>query len=675
MNIKQNNIRVLLCKETYNAKELAYLAKLLNYCNDIYYNSEEDSPLSDAEYDLLYKRYNQQSSTPITSLTPAREGKRLVNVSHDYPELVGTLGKITNKEELKEWIFDKYSELGLKPTEKVKMIYSHKEDGNSICGTFNEDGTPKSFLTRGKDGEGADMTSRFQDIKLKLPVKTPMEFGIKFEAVMTNENFDEYNEEYLARNGRELSSNRSAVGGILNGDKNAEFINYVQLVPLTVKVKGKELDKEKQIKIIEKFYKQNPRILPYQYFITEGTAQENYEAIAEYYDKMSEERVKLNKPIDGLVIEFNDVKYRERLGRSDGENNFDVALKFPPLAKPSTVKDIRFYYGKSGRITPVVHFEPVYFNGAECKNVSISNYKRYKELNLSVGDHVNITYNHDVLCYLHLDPTKKQLNNPIPFITKCPICHEELEVNENETFVSCVNKQCAGRKAGRIENYLIKMGIKGIKANTIERLFQARLIDDIEDLYKLTVNEIMSMDGFKATSAANIYEAINGKKDVKSYELLGSLQIPQFSLKSAKEVLKYYTLDELVKLHRSEKKFISEISDLHGFKDITARHLYDGIESNKKTIKELLKVLNVEETKLDPNAVAEESYTFVFTGFRDKDLQDKLESKGHKVTSSVSKNTNYLVVKDVNSTSSKVKKAKEIGVNVISIEDAKLMTD
>lgn len=342
-------ILVLLKLKKYNEAQLKFLRKLLTYCNDIYYNSDNDSPLSDAEYDILYKRYNEQSSVPFTSLTPAKEGKKLVNVSHDYPELVGTLAKITNKDELYDWIFDKYDELGLKHNEKVKMIYSHKEDGNSICGTFNEDGTPKSFLTRGKDGEGADMTSRFQDINLKLPTKTPHEFGIKFEAVMTNENFNEYNEEYVARNGRELSSNRSAVGGILNGDKNAEFTNFVQLVPLSVKVKGKEIDKETQLKIIERFYKQNSRILPITYFIVEGTAQEIYEEICEYYDKMSEERVKLNKPIDGLVIEFNDVKYRTKLGRSDSENNFDVALKFPPLAKPSVVKDIRFYYGNSGK--------------------------------------------------------------------------------------------------------------------------------------------------------------------------------------------------------------------------------------------------------------------------------------------------------------------------------------
>lgn len=325
------------------------------------------------------------------------------------------------------------------------------------------------------------------------------------------------------------------------------------------------------------------------------------------------------------------------------------------------------------RITPVVHFEPVYFNGAECKNVSIANYKRFKELNLSVGDHVNITYNNDVLCYLHLDHTKKQLNNPIPFITKCPICHEKLEVNKNETFVSCVNKECTGKKAGRVENYLIKMGIKGIKANTIARLFQARLIKDIEDLYRLSVNDIMAMDGFKATSAANIYEAINSKKVVKSYELLGSLHIEHFSLKSAKEILKHYTLDELMSLHRSEKRFISEISKLYGFKDITARYLYNGLNDNKKTINALSKILTIEETKIDPNNVAEEVYTFVFTGFRDKALQESLEQKGHKVTSSVSKNTNYLVVKDVNSTSSKVKKAKELGVKVISIEEANKM--
>lgn len=671
MKINNNNIRILLTKETYTEKELTYLRKLLSYCNTIYYNTGEESPLSDFDYDTLLKKYNQQAKESLTTLTPAKTGKKLVNVSHDYPELVGTLDKITNKQELQDWLKVKWKELKLTSKDVVNMIYSNKEDGNSLCITFDKEGNVKSALTRGKEGQGADMTELFKDLKLKLPIKKKFEFGVKFEAVMTYENFDKYNEEYEKLNGKSLSSSRSAVAGILNSDVGYKFINYVSLVPLTVKIKDSDLNKVEQIKIMDLFLRQSPMILPYNGYLVSGTIKDIYREISNYYDKMSKERIELNKPIDGIVIEFADTQYKKQLGRQDDRNNFDVALKFPPLAKSTRIVDINFYYGKSSVITPVAVFEEVEFNGAKCKNVSLANYKRFKELNLSKGDYVNITYNHDVLCYLHLDPTKKQLNNPIPFITKCPICHEELKVNDNETFVSCINPECEGRKAGRIENYMTKIGLKGIKENTIERLLQARLIHEIYDIYDISITDIIGMQGFQYKSAENIYNTIHSKMELKSYELLGSLQINQFSIKSAKEIMKYYTLEELLELHRTKTKFLKEISSLHGFKDITANHIYEGIKENKKTIKELCKRLTIIDTKLDLSNIDNDSlYKFVFTGFRDKELQAKLEEKGHSVTSSVSKNTNYLVVKDVNSTSSKIKKAKDLGINVISIEEA-----
>lgn len=672
MKVNQNNIRILLQKESYNEKELKYLKALLLACNDIYYNTDEESPLSDADYDLLLSRYNKQVDNKLTTLTPAKQGKRLVNVMHDYPELVGTLDKITNKDELKEWLEDKFEEVGLNKDDIVSMTYSHKEDGNSLCITFNEDGTVKSALTRGKEGQGADMTSLFKDLKLTLPTKSKYEFGVKFEAVMTDEDFKEYNEEYEKLNNRSLSSNRSAVAGILGNDNGHKFIKYVSLVPLTIKIKDKDISKDNQIKFLKAFSKQSKKVLPYNFFCVEGTLKDIYKEISRYYDKMSSERMNLNKPIDGLVIEFNDVKIRKALGRQDDRNNFDVALKFPPLAKNSKVIDINFYYGKSGRITPVVNFEEVIFNGASCTNVSIANYKRFKELNLSKGDSVRITYNNDVLCYLHLDPTKKQLNNPIPFIKNCPICHEPLTINNTETFVSCENPECAGRKVGKIENYLIKIGLKGIKESTIERLFQARLIKDIEDLYKVTITEIMSLNGFQSKMATNIYDIIHSKMELKSYELLGALHIDQFSIRSAREIMKLYTIDELMELHRSKSNFINTISQVKGFKDVTATHIYNGLKENKKTIEALRQILTIHEVKVtDGNEV--EGSKFVFTGFRDKDLQSQLEEKGHSVLSSVSKNTNYLVVKDKSSSSSKVKKAIQLGVNVIDINELKSM--
>ena len=676
MKVTKRNIDILLSKEVYNTKELTYLKALLEYCNDVYYNAEDNdvSPLTDIEFDTLFNRYNSQvkKSNKVTTLTKPTKGKKMVNVEHEYPELVGTLDKITNKEELKEWLIKKFSDAGIGSKEEIELCVSNKEDGNSICGTFNLDGTAESFLTRGKEGQGADMTELFNHIKLKLPVKNNAnKFGVKFEAVMLDEDFEKYNEEYQKINNKSLSNNRSAVAGILGSDEGYKFIKYVSLVPLTVKVLNKEVDKSTQIKIFESFMKQSKFIKPFNYKLFKGTKAKLYKDIVSYYEKMTKERETLNKPIDGLVIEFTDLKIRKKLGREHDRNKFDVAFKFPPMTKKSKVKSIKFYYGKTGTITPVVHFEDVIFNGAVCNHVSIANYKRFKELNLSVGDSVIIDYRNDVLAYLSLDKTAAQKNNPIPFIKNCPICDSKLKINDNETFVYCDNSKCKGRVVGKLENYLIKIGLKGIKTSTLEKLVEGGLIETIPDLYRLKVKDIMQIEGFLEKSASNIVSIINSKQELYSYELLGSLQINQFSRRSAKVIMKKFTLEELLELHKDRINFLLKISDIEGFKTLTASYIYDGITDNMDIIKFLMKKLTIKETKTTENKVNGQTYKFVFTGFRDKVLQEELENEGHTVTSSVSKNTNYLVVKDKTATSTKITKAKELGVTIIDIDDAK----
>lgn len=661
-----------------NEKQLDSVKKVLDKCCDIYYNTDQTPPLTDEEFDftlLNYKKYRE-----YTTLTKST-AKRLVNVGHIFPDLVGTTTKVNSVYEsekpskdhysLEEWIDD----LGVDELFRFGVTFgiSDKYDGNSVCFEFDGDtGELISALTRGKDGEGADVTNLFTHIKYPY-LQPKMKIGMKTEIMVT----DEHKAILEEKMGREYAKNRSIVSAVLSREDGHKFSKYLDIVPLAVqyrndKIKYQNPPRSQQMFILKQLNGKFGDIDFNMSTVQVKSKEEALKGIKEIYNQYISNRDKLNYPIDGVVIEIVNQDLRDRLGRSGDTNNYDTALKFPYNEKKSKVKDIKFYTGTTGRITPVVVFEDIVFDGAVCNHVSVANYKRFKELNLAKGDSVIIEYRNEVLSYLQPDPSGKTNNPPIKFISKCPSCGEKLYVNKTKTFVNCKNEQCPAILKGRFVNWFEKLNIKGIKESTIERLINVGVITDIPDLYTLTKEDILKAEGLKDKSAQNILDAINSKTELYDWELLGSLGIESFSSSKAKELAKVYTLKDLFKM--KPEQMIASITSVEGFAEITAKYILNGIIKNKEVIKRLYKLLNVKMYKdvLEANKNnSGETYTIVFTGIRDKELQNKLEERGHKVTGSVSNNTDIVVCKDPNGSSSKIKKAKELGKEILTIEGIK----
>lgn len=648
------------------------LKEILTEASNAYYNTDTKI-ISDEEFDDLEREYQARFKEKFIGAEPA-SGKGTINVAHNYSDLVGTLSKCKNIDDFMEWYEDSVKKINCNYKNKEdgylpEICVSLKYDGNSIVIEY-KDGEVEKVLTRGKNGKGLDLTHVFKDYHILEYIKE--ECGIKYEVIMTYRNF----KQLMKDENISYANPRSIVAGKLGCDDAIKYTDYFTLVPLWVKYKDKELTKEEQYEILHKEFGNEWFVFvgAYAETIAEKDMDSVRKSMNKYYEKIQSIREKLPFMIDGIVIEFVDPNVRKQLGMNSGFPNWGTALKFPYMEKSSKVVKFDYCLGDTGRITPRVWFEPVEFNGTIHTKQSLQNYKRYKELNLSIGSDVLVQFSNDCLTYIErlnttnnllLDKNKKEEE------ILCPECGVVSEVNENETFLFCPNEHCPGKIVGRLQNYLTKMDIKGIKENMLMAFKEAGLVKDIEDLYTMDYSKIADIDRMGTKVVNNVKKAINSKVPY-DYEILGSLGIPNCSRTTSKDICKVYTLKEIINLYNTLGgiNFLDKLMGIEGIAEITAKYIYKGITDNYNTIEFLLNRNYIEYKNSIKTADKQE--TFVFTGFRDKVLQAELEAKGHKVTGSVSAKTTVVVTKDPAGKSSKLDKARTLNIPIITPEECKL---
>lgn len=670
--ISYNKAKEILEKKA--KKYYPHVKNLLNKASEAYYNSS-NVILSDDEYDDLYKLYNKITGEEIIGAEP--EGKKgTISVSHKYKNLVGTLRKAKNLDEIDEYL-KKYFKV---KKDEYNIRLSLKFDGNSVTIEYDENGNLIKALTRGKDGKGKDLTKAFKknNFNLKPLIYEDGAFAIKYECIISYENYNKICEEFE----EEYANPRSLVSGILGSDDAYKYSDYLTLVPLELRLWNNEgkmsfINNKKELfeDEIDEFYPNN-YYSEYSRKVVVKDYNEAYKEIKSYYDYVNSIRSELPFMIDGIVIEFIDKEIIDTYFYDPRgyipEHSF--ALKLPYLEAIGYVTDIDFCVGNSGRITPRIWFsdkdgKPIIFNGTEHTKQQISNYKRFKELNVGKGSKVLVTYNNDCLSYITkiICPENEKIE-PFEYCNECPICGGDVILIENdkgeETLTECENPNCPSRILGKLENYFIRMDIKGIKINTIETLFNDKLITDIPSLYNINWKKASTSIGPK--NAENMKEAIE-EKMYYDYEILGSLSIEKISLETTKIICKKYNLDEIFKLYNNDILYES-ILELDGFSKIKTNYFCEGFEKNLDIIRFLAK--RGYKNYKDEFKNVGDGLKIVFTGFRDGLLETKLERLGHKVTSSVSRKTNIVVYSD-NPGATKMNKAKELGIETMYIEDFK----
>ena len=656
--------------------------KLLEKASDLYYNTDKVI-LSDEEYDDIYKKYIDEVKKKNLNIkdydvqgSKPKTNKETLSIKHEYENLAGTLSKTNSLDDAKEFIMKQIDLFHNKP---FKIVYDLKYDGNSVIGEY-DNGKPYSFLTRGKDGLGMDLLDVFKTNKIFI--KEPC--AIKYEAIIEYNKFDKL----LTDKNLSYANPRSSISGILGKNDAKDYKDYITLVPLEIRYKNNNTFfnniKNRRIMLDDLNYVNHMKVFnsskPLETIEDiEKVKKFAVKKLEEFYNDILKKRNNLPCMIDGLVI---GVYTDDILNTEKYVNNipsFTLALKFPYLEKTSTVTDFSFTVGESGRITPNVHFKPLEFNGTKHTKQSLQNYKRFKELNLGIGSKILVQFRNDVLTYIQkIDTDENKKIKPYEYPNVCPVCGGDITIESNnieDTLSYCDNIFCPATVIGRYTNYLKKISLKKINKATIEKLYENNLLDgSIKSLYNLDKGKFFSIKGLSESSWKILNEELKNKS-LYDYEILGSLGIRNLSLETAKEFCKRYKLKEFIKDIETKDKIVllETIKNIDNFSDILSNTLINGINNNILDIKFLLNFnsksyLEELESNRSDNF---EPLSIVFTGFRDSEFKNYLELKGHKVNTSVSSKTDVLVVKDKFSNSSKILKAKELSIEILSIEEAK----
>jgi len=670
-------INILLSgTENYNSDDLIIIELIIKILQDIYNNSEVDSPVSDEDYDRLYELNKDLQMKEIVGAPINKVKDRKIGY-HSYPALRGTLDKIhfirkkdkgkDNRKSLEDWIKGIENKLGrkLNNVEKVARM-TPKYDGISGIFEFKSNlKTADKVLTRGDvdNNEAIDITDLFNGIKFNFGLvdikyyKEVMmcddnkyefmifneDYGVKTEIIMKDFDFEEF-----CKNERILKSSRSAVSSILNTSKdiNKNLLKYLTIIPLQYQ----RISDEFATSIL------NSRI---GFSLIEDITDFDY--IERVIETMVRSVRKDGIPIDGVVITLANENTIKQLGRENNINKFEVAYKLPPEQKRTIIKDVIMSTGILGSIAPVAIIEPVKINGNTITNISLGSIDTFEERKLRKGDEVIIKY--DVIPYLIIDETCKRNEKGKLFKTptECRYCKQPLV---KDPILKCVNENCDSRKIGKIINYAEKISIPNISSGIITLLYELGVVKSIKDLYFIKDHKqtILLFKGFGEKIFNKIVDSIKSRKTVYNYELLGSLGIPDIGRKIFKRILNIYYLNELkdICLNNDVKK----LTMIGGIKNKTAEKIIKGVNSNIELINFLCSELVIKED------LREYIGKVCFTKIRDREFEKFLDDKNILVVDNYNKGIDMVVVKDLGVQSSKVDKAKKDYIPIVTLEDA-----
>ena len=639
-----------------NAKQLK---SVLERAAQKYYEGE--SVMSDEVFDEMKAKYKELTGEAFQVGYSNITGKN--KTKHKY-DLVGTEGKINNIQQFLDWVELRKSQVN---ADVYPITYvSTKMDGLSVGAEINKGFKDIKFITRGDGVYGINITHVFNKHNIKGLLLSNYEFenpdtvecGITFEAIISWTNFNYIKDTYNLKG----TNPRSMLAGILSrleGDSeiNDDITSRIDLVPLRIIYEEDgQIDEYPLIPENEKDTLHLGQVIW-------------HNEVENFYNEIQNKRKTLDYMIDGVVIEFLTDTYRN-LGKHEGERKYSVALKFPYLEKVTKVINMRYdFNGVSGRVTPVVQFEPVIINGNTYQFVSLSNRKRFDELSLCVGDSIIFELRNDVLGYIRLEDEDRIAVNPIKFIDRCPSCNHVLETDENYSF--CSNVNCNGLRKGKIINYLTKLGVEGIAEETISDLYDAGVITTIEDLYEPAeelIVRIQTVPRYKLKSAENFVKAIKPIKSVTEGDLLGALNIPSISTTKANLITDNFELRDLI----NGKITGEEFTKIHGLGMATYEILMANLD--KFNIDIINFMYGIKCIKEKAPAASLNGKKVVFTGSvigykNRKEYESFLNDKGYKLTDTVSKDTYCVICNEKTSTSSKMVKAQKLNVPVYSQEE------
>ena len=650
------------------------LIEIINKLNYEYYTLDKPS-VSDQEYDRYMQeliKIELENPDIVRSDSPSvRVGGQVLDeftkVTHEIPML--SLGNVFNEDEL-----IKFDERIKKEVANPEYVCELKIDGLSVSLKY-EKGKFVRGATRGDGIIGEDITHNVKTIKsIPLKLKENIDIEIRGEIFMGKKVFEKLNIE-REKNGEEVFQNprNAAAGSIRQLDskiaakRNLDAFLYHLPNALNYGINTHY----EALKYIKKLgLKINPNI----------EKVKNINEVISYISYWTEHRDELPYEIDGIVIKLNDLNAQQQLGFTAKYPKWATAYKFPATEVLTKLIDIIFTVGRTGQVTPNAVLEPVRVAGSTVKRATLHNEDYVLSKDLKIGDIVSIRKAGDVIPEVVEPIIDRRTGNEIDFkmIDKCPICDSKLVKKEGQADYFCINKECPARHIEGLIHFVSRdaMNVDGLGERIIEDFYNMGYIRNFTDIYKLSSKkeELMELEGFGEKSVNNLLEAIENSKTNSLEKLLFALGIRQVGNKTAKLLSqKFRNLDNLI---NTDFDTLNNIKDIGG---IIAQNIIDYFnnEENLKIINELKEIgVNTEYLgKVDIENTNEEIFgkTFVLTGTLEKytreELKEILENQGGKVTGSVSKKTDVVIVgKDPGS---KYDKAKELNITIWDEEELK----
>ncbi|MGQ7395274.1 NAD-dependent DNA ligase LigA [Streptococcus suis] len=636
------------------------LVGLLNQYAKEYYQLDKPS-VSDAEYDKLYRELVElESSHPELVLPDSpthRIGGKILDgfdkYSHVYP--LFSLQDAFSREEL-----DAFDQRVRKEFPGASYICELKIDGLSISLTY-EAGQLVVGATRGDGSVGENITEnlkRVADIPLTLP--EPIDMTVRGECYMPKTSFERVNAQRQEAGEAEFANPRNAAAGTLRqldtgvvAQRGLATFLYQEASPTEATSQSEVLDKLDRLG-----------------FVTNHDYQlaADMDAVWAFIEKMAEQRDSLPYEIDGIVIKVNDLAVQEELGFTVKAPRWAVAYKFPAEEKEAEILSVDWTVGRTGVVTPTANLSPVQLAGTTVSRATLHNVDYIAEKDIRIGDTVIVYKAGDIIpAVLKVVDKYRNDQEPMPIPTACPSCLGDLQHYEDEVALRCINPLCPSQLMSKLEHFASRdaMNIAGLGTSIVEKLYQSGLVHDVADIYKLTVEDLLTLEGFKEKSAEKLYQAIQASKDNSAERLLFGLGIRHVGSKASKILL-----TALVDLENLAQADLETISGLEGLGQVIAQSLvtYFSSEGAQKLLSEL-KEAGVNLAYLGQQAATDAALsgmTVVLTGklerMKRSEAKAKLEALGANVAGSVSKRTN-LVVAGADA-GSKLAKAQELGIEI-----------
>lgn len=645
----------------YKVKRIQELVKQLNEYRDVYYN-EARSDVSDAEYDRLFDELSELENetgvvyTNSPTQTVGYEVKsELEKVEHSHPML--SLDKTKSVDDLVKFAGDK------------DCILSLKMDGLTCLLTY-ENGELVQAETRG-DGEIGELITHnakvFENIPLSIDYKG--HFEIEGEAIITYDDFNKINE-FLPEDKKNKNPRNLASGSVRQLDSKIAAQRHIKFIAWKVPT-----DIASSSFINRLLYASNLGFDTVPFLPIRGNC--NAEFINIVVEQLRKRAKEKSFPIDGLVATYNDITYGESLGMTGHHPKHSIAFKFYDEEAETVLKNIEWSMGKIGSLTPVAIFDPVEIDGTMVERASLHNVSILTKLDLQIGDTITVYKANQIIPQVKENLSAKNRESAyIRIPSQCPVCESPTQiVKENDSEVlMCTNTHCKGKLLGRVSHFVSKKGmdISGLSEETIKKLIELGWIAEITDIYNLDqyYDRLSTMSGFGKKSVDKLRTSIENSKTVRLDKFIASLSIPGIGTSQSKELVKAFgTWDKF----RDASVGYYNFTQLDGFGDVLNNNIHSWFEDMSNIADYLASLMTFESEDNSKTSNSLNGKSFVVTGkvykFKNRDeVKEAIEKFGGKVTGSVTKSTFALINNDIESNSSKNKKAKELGVQIINEE-------